>query len=263
MCKRQAYWLPVLAVGMLLSPFASGTKEEDKSPAEPDLVPIEIELPEPFFGGAPLDYFSRNLEPPDFRARPPFYAPEGTKNVAAGKPVSSSIPPVHGELKQITDGDKHYERTSLVELPEGLQWVQVDLEREYTLYAILVWHFYEGSRVYFDIVIQVSNDTEFKEGVTTVYNNDIANTTGLGCGKDKEYVEDYRGRLIDTQGVGGRYIRFYSKGNCVDALNHYVEIEVYGLPKPSDTAHREGETETTTESDLVPIEIELPEQFVG
>lgn len=54
MCKTRTYWLPVLAVAVLLSPFASGTKDEDKSPAEADIVPIEIELPEPFFGGKPL-----------------------------------------------------------------------------------------------------------------------------------------------------------------------------------------------------------------
>ncbi|MCX5656126.1 MAG: hypothetical protein NTY65_15925, partial [Planctomycetota bacterium] len=52
---------------------------------------------------------------------------------------------------------------------------------------------------------------------------------------DLEYIEDYRGRLIDTRGPGGkglkaRYVRLHSRGNSSDELNHYVEVEVYGKP---------------------------------
>lgn len=212
---------------LVLCPLALA---DDADAVSEGMAPIEIELPEPFFGGTPIDYWSPNLEPEDFTDRPPFLAPEGTENVALNKPVTSSVPPIHGELQQITDGDKHYARTSLVELPDGLQWVQIDLEKEHDIYALLVWHFHEGKRVYFDVVVQVSNDPEFNEGVTTIYNNDHDNSSGLGVGQDKEYVEDYRGRLIDAQGVSGRYVRLYSNGNTADDFNHYVEVEVYGLP---------------------------------
>ncbi|HDP35022.1 MAG TPA: hypothetical protein ENN29_07940 [Candidatus Hydrogenedentes bacterium] len=230
--KRSAVWFGAfaltVAVMMTLIPRAVG---EDA--AEGDLAAIEIELPEPFFGGTPLDYWGPNLEPQDFRDRPPFMAPKGAVNAALGKTVAGSAPPVHGELKQITDGDKHYARTSLVEIPAGVQWVQVDLEKEHDIYAILVWHFHEGNRVYFDIVAQVSNDPEFNEEVETVYNNDHDNSSGLGVGEDKEYIESYKGRLIDANGVSGRYVRLYSNGNTADDFNHYVEIEVYGIPKTS------------------------------
>jgi len=170
--------------------------------------------------------------PPDYyRDRPPFLAPAGTKNVAFGKSVSSSAPPVHGELKQITDGDKKYcEHASVVEIPKGVQWVQIDLEYEYQIYAVLFWHFRDNFVYYWDIVVQISNSQDFKEGVADVYNNDLDNTLGFGVGKDATYEEDYKGRLVDAKGVSGRYVRLYSNGNINDGFNHYVEVQVYGLP---------------------------------
>ena len=47
-------------------------------------------------------------------------------------------------------------------------------------------------------------------------------------GKDKEYQESYKGRLIEVEDLKARYLRFYSKGNTADDFNHYVEVEVYG-----------------------------------
>ncbi|HOQ88675.1 MAG TPA: hypothetical protein PLX03_00915, partial [Candidatus Hydrogenedentes bacterium] len=79
-----------------------------------------------------------------------------------------------------------------------------------------------------DVIVQVSDDPEFKEGVKTLYNNDIDNSAGLGVGQDKEYIENYKGRLIDAKGVKARYIRLYSNGNTADDRNHYVEVEVWG-----------------------------------
>ena len=64
----------------------------------------------------------------------------------------------------------------------------------------------------------------------TVFNNDHDNSSGLGVGKDKEYIEVAEGRLFDSKGVKGRYVRMYSNGNTTNDLNHYVEIEVYGTP---------------------------------
>jgi len=193
-----------------------------------DMEAIKIELPEAFFGGTPLDYWGPNLEEPDYKDRPDFMAPKGTEIVSKGKTVTASADPNLGELKQLTDGDKDYAKTSLVELPEGLQWVQVDLEASKAVYAVLVWHFHEGNRVYFDLVAQVSDDPEFKEGVTTIYNNDYDNSAGLGVGEDKEYIENNKGRLIDAKGAKGRYVRVYGKGNTANDFNHFIEVEVWG-----------------------------------
>ena len=231
MAKMRLFCSFLLAVGALCMPSIAQAEDPVPAPAAGDLEPVNIELPEAFFGGTPCEYWSPVLEPEDYRDRPPFMAPKGTVNVAAGKAVTSSVPPAHGELKQLTDGDKHYERNSLIELPDGPQWVQIDLEKETSIYAVLVWHFHEGKRVYFDVIVQASNDKEFKGETATVYNNDHDNSAGMGVGKDKEYIENNKGRLIDAKGISARYLRFYSKGNSSDDFNHYVEVEVFGIPK--------------------------------
>jgi hypothetical protein len=195
-----------------------------------DLAPLPIELPQPYFGGTPLDYFSPNLEEKSYKPREPIMAPKGATNLAKGKPVmSSDTNPRLGELAFVADGEKGYQNDYLLELAPGVQWVQIDLGQTSEIYAILVWHFHAADRVYFDVVIQVSNDPEFTKGVTAVYNNDIDNSAGLGVGKDREYIETYEGRLMDAKGATGRYVRLYSNGNTTDSTNHYTEVEVYGM----------------------------------
>jgi hypothetical protein len=213
-----------------------------------DLVDIDIKLPKRTFGGTPLDYMGENLEERVYTLRPPFKAPAGTTNVALGKTVTSSAEAtIFGDLSQLTDGNKEAEDTSLVDIEGPVQWVQVDLGKNYAIYAIVLWHFHLEERLFFDVVIRVSDDPEFKEGVTTLFNNDHNNTSGLGVGKDKEYIETYEGKLIGAKGATGRYVRFYSNGNTETDTNQYLEIEVYGklldqpemveidiaLPKPS------------------------------
>jgi hypothetical protein len=132
----------------------------------------------------------------------------------------------------ITDGDKEPGDGNLVELPAGLQYVQIDLGAEYNIYAIVIWRFHAEPRVYHDVVVQVSSDPDFKAGVTTVFNNDYDNSAGLGAGENWERVETYEGHLIDSKGVKGRYVRLYSNGNSTNDWNHYIEVEVYGKPAP-------------------------------
>jgi hypothetical protein len=79
-------------------------------------------------------------------------------------------------------------------------------------------------------VVQVSDDKDFKSGVTTLYNNDIDNSLGLGTGKDLSYIESNIGRIVDAQGKSARYVRLYSNGNTSNELNHYCEVEVFGTP---------------------------------
>ena len=94
-----------------------------------------------------------------------------------------------------------------------------------------MWHFHEGKRVYFDVVVKASDDKDFKAGVKVLYNNDNDNSSGLGVGKDKEYIENNKGRLIKIpEGVRARYLRLYSNGNTANEMNHYVEVEVFGKP---------------------------------
>ncbi len=199
--------------------------------AQDDLVPIDIKLPKPMFVGTPQNMQVKNLEKPLGKARPPFLAPAGTKNVAAGKMVmSTDDEPVIGEIEMITDGDKEASDGSFVELGPFTQHITVDLEKEHNIYALVVWHFHKQPRVYFDVIIQTSNDPDFIEGVQTLYNNDDNNSSGQGVGKDMHYVETSEGKLVDMKGISARYVRLYSNGNTNNDLNHYIELEVYGKP---------------------------------
>jgi hypothetical protein len=191
---------------------------------------INIELPKPFFGGTPISCWAPNFEMTDYKDRVPFMAPKGTAIISRGKPIVASATPTLGELKQIVDGDKNYKKASLVELPEGIQWVQIDLEKTSAIYAVLVWHFHEGKRIYFDVVLQLSVDADFKNGTTTLSNSDYQNNLGFGAGKDKIYIEDHEGRLIDARGARGRYLRIYGNGSTHSDFNHFVEVEVWGKP---------------------------------
>lgn len=196
----------------------------------PKLEPLPIALPKPLFEGTPANLKVPNLEKPLGKPRPPFLAPAGTTNVAKGKPVTSSADPVIGELEMITDGEKAGTDGSYVELGQGVQWVVIDLKRKHTLFAVAVWHYHKAARVYSDIVVQVADDRDFLTNVRTIFNNDVDNSAGIGVGRDMNYVETNEGKLIDAKGVVGRYLRLYSNGNDTTSLNHYIEVEAYGVP---------------------------------
>ena len=197
----------------------------------PDKEILKLQLPKPMFIGTPTNVKSPNLEVVTGKPRGPFYVPKGTRLLSLNRPViSSDMQPVIGELNLVTDGDKSGGDGYFVELGPGKQWVQIDLGAAYALHAILIWHYHSQARVYRDVVVQISNDKDFLKGVATVFNNDHDNSSGLGIGKDKEYIETSDGRLIDPKGVIGRYVRLYSAGNTSNDLNHYVEVEVYGTP---------------------------------
>jgi len=192
---------------------------------------LKLKLPKPMFIGTPTNIKSPNLEAVTGKSRGPFMVPVGTKPLALKRPVKASdMQPVIGELDMITDGEKEGGDGYFIELGPGKQWVQVDLGSSYALHAILLWHYHSQARVYRDVIVQVSDDKDFLKGVQTIFNNDHDNSSGLGVGKEKEYIEVAEGRLVDPKGVKGRYVRAYSNGNTTNDLNHYVEIEVYGTP---------------------------------
>lgn len=194
-------------------------------------VELKLKLPKPMFIGTPRNIRTANLEAVTGRPRAPFFVPAGTKLLSLGKPVAASdMAPVIGEVAFVTDGEKSGEDGYFVEFGPGNQWVRIDLKESAALSAIVVWHYHSQARVYRDVVVQVSDDKDFVSGVTTLFNNDHDNTLGLGIGKDKEYIETNEGRLIDAKGVKARYVRLFSNGNTSNDMNHYVEVEVYGIP---------------------------------
>jgi hypothetical protein len=211
------------------APVAHATPDD----APGRMVALSPDLPQAEFDGTPRNIRPYpQLEPWTDKPRPDFLVPRGTVNLAAGRPVKASdAVPIIGEAALVTDGHKATNMlTGFVELGPGTQWVQIDLGAKARLSAILVWHYHAEGRVYHDVVVQVSDDQDFIADVRTVYNNDFDNSSGLGVGKDLEYIEDHRGRLIDCGGAVGRYVRLYSRGNSSNDYSHYVEVEVFGKP---------------------------------
>ena len=208
-------------LAVVLAPLAAQQATEE----------LKLKLPKPMFIGTPTNIKSANLEAVTGKSRGPFMVPAGTKLLSAKRPVTSSdSAPVIGELDMVNDGEKEGGDGYFIELGPGKQWVQIDLGAPYALHAILAWHYHSQARVYRDVVVQVSDNKDFLKGVQTIFNNDHDNSSGLGVGKDKEYIEVAEGRLFDPKGIKGRYVRMYSNGNTTNDLNHYVEIEIYGTP---------------------------------
>jgi len=216
------------AVGALL--LASSVCADDTKSTEP----LVLKLPRHTLKGTPEDLpVGPNIEPVSDKGPPPIQVAKGVKNVAAGKPVSSSAPPFLGELKQITDGKKEADDDDAVEIKKGVQWVQVDLGEPFAIHAIVMWHDHRYVQVMRDVILQVSDDPQFKSGVTTLFNNDTDNTAGLGVGTDREYFEMQFGRVVPCRGIKARYVRGYTRGSNQSAFNCWQEIEVYALPVPA------------------------------
>ena len=230
----------VTVAGLVITGLLAGglpAADPTIGPKGEKLVPVEIKLPKPLFQGTPKNIKpAATLEKYVDKPRAPFFAPAGIKNLALNKKVTSSdSAPIIGELSMVTDGDKEGSDGSYVELGPSTQWVQIDLGAPASIYAFLIWHYHGEGRVYHDVVVQIADDADFIENVQTIYNNDFDNSSGLGLGKNLEYIDEYRGRLIDAKNakaepVKGRYVRLYSKGNTSNDMNHYVEVEVLGVP---------------------------------
>jgi len=197
-----------------------------------DKVEVKIKYPKEQFTGTPKEVKGALFLEPKRDGKPydPIMVPAGCdKNIALNCKVTSSDPdPIIGELSYITDGDAEHDAATYVELGPGLQWVQIDLGKESEVYGACVWHYHGEVRVYRAVVCQVSNDPDFIDGIVTVFSNDQDNSAKLGAGKDKQYIETNKGRQFPINAVKGRYVRFYSRGNTSNEMNHYTEIEVYG-----------------------------------
>ena len=219
----------VIPMAIVLGLFSATASSEVAEPRI--LVPIKIDCPDHTCSGPPLNYFSSDpveLDDIHYGDREPVLVPEGAHLLSRGKSVTSSEPPLKGKLSQITDGDKACEAPSVVFLPKGQQWVQVDLGDSSTLDALLLWHWHQGHRIYFQVIVQASDDPAFSKGVSTLFNNARDNRSGLGKGHDNEYADGPRGHLIDPRQVKARYLRLYSNGSTGEETNEYIEVEVWG-----------------------------------
>ena len=196
-------------------------------------VPLKTELPEEVLAGTPPEVLAMlypGLEMPP-EERPEFLVPEGTRNLALKKTVTSSeSDPILGKLDFVTDGNKEAAEDAFVELSPGQQWIQIDLGKQALIYAVHVWHYFHEARSYHDVIVQVASDKDFKKDIQTVYNNDTDASLKKGIGRNRPYIDTYLGMFMDAKGVQGRYVRLYSNGNTANDLSHYVEVEVFGKP---------------------------------
>ena len=197
-----------------------------------DKVAIKFVLPPPHSSGTPKEIKSDNLEPDPGpgKLRPPIMVPVGfdKKLTTEETKVTTSEEAVTGDNEYVVDADKTPDATCMLQLPGGVQWVQLDLGAEKTVSAVCVWHDQGDDRVYKDVIVQLSNDEKFSKDVTTIFNNDHDNSAKLGKGTDKEYRERNDGRPIDGKLTKARYVRCYSNGSSSEPVNNYIEIEVFG-----------------------------------
>ncbi len=207
-------------------------RDEIKTPEKVELTTLDIEYPRQHFEYLPQYLIDEvhNLQPLRVGRRAPFYAPRGTEVVSDRKPVVVSGTLKSGAISMIVDGDRDSGKGAYVELGNGLQSITIDLQDAYEIYALTIWHYHMQPRVYYDVIVQFADDAGFTRNVQTVFNNDDDNSAGFGFGNELNYVETYEGKLIDCGGRTARYIRLYSNGNNENDLNHYCEVEVYGLP---------------------------------
>lgn len=210
-------------------------KQADEAAKSDKLVELKLEIPRPMFDGTPKNMPGARLDPNRRKTkRPAVMVEPGVTLLSRKKPVTIDEDNLLiGDAGMVTDGDKD-PAMGAIEFFPGCVWVQIDLEQRAKINKILVWHFFREARVYRDVIVQVSDDPEFKKGVKTVFNNDHDNSSELGQGKDYEYIETNEGFLIDAKDVIGRYVRLYTNGNTLDDSNHIIEAEVFGIPLDKD-----------------------------
>lgn len=195
-----------------------------------ETIPLTTLIPSEKIEGTPIEVKVPNLKPAAAKVSE-LQVPRGTVLLSKGKPVTSSDDfPIIGELSYVTDGEKDAGEGYFLELSNGLQWVQIDLEQQADIQAIWLWHFHSQRRAYHDVIVQISDDPKFSSGVTTVFNNDFDDSSKLGKGSDAPYIESQYGLLIPVKALKGRYVRLYSQGNTSNDMNHYIEVEVFGTP---------------------------------
>ena len=222
----------------------SENKQSADQSGDAEMEQLPLDLPNPVFAGTPQDVPQGvNIDRARLgKRRPPYQAPANVKNVALGKPVTSSDPfPIIGSLGLVTDGDKEALDGRYVELAPGKQRITIDLEQQYEIFSVVFWHNHGDPRVYRDVVIQISKDKNF-EDAKTIYNNDNDNSLGMGAGENYEYFESDEGELAPavqpsenkpytlSGSVTGRYVRMWSNGSTADDQNHYTEVEAWGRP---------------------------------
>jgi hypothetical protein len=223
--------LPILSLFALASCSrpTNGLQKNDSALSAGDLALLQVELPMELIPGSPKDITIPNV---DRAKQSPIKIPKSATIISKDKAVTCSDTevPYEGELSYVTDGVKDGNEGYSVMVSDGPQWMQVDLGNSHFVDAVVLWHFFKTVRVVNDVIVQVSDDPEFKTGVTTLFNNDSDNSSGQGIGTDRPYIGYYTGRQIPANGTKARYVRTWSNGSTDNKMNEFIEVEVWGRP---------------------------------
>ncbi len=150
----------------------------------------------------------------------------GMKNLARGiTPTTNGSDNSDSGIGWATDG-AHGSGGSAWNVGTGKKYAQIDLGWSRWVDSLRVWHYFADKRRYHDVIFQLSDDATFGRRVTTVFNNDLDNSAGLGAGTDGEYNETVTGKIVHFAPVQARYVRLYSNGHTKGSGNHYAEIMV-------------------------------------
>ena len=159
----------------------------------------------------------------------------GLRNLAFGKPVSQSGDAGYDNgSSRATDGDIRNGGWDIGPKATS-RYRQVDIGGPWNIDSLRVWHELSDSRRirYKDVVIRISTTADFSSDVTTVFNNDMDNSLGLGAGTDGEYDETESGKIVHFPTTRARYIRLHTYGNIYDDQNRLLEVMV-GQRAPQD-----------------------------
>lgn len=217
-----------LAIGLACALVASLTSLRAD---DAELTPLKLKLPAPVDAGTPKNIPAGSTVELNAKPPPPLLVPRDAVNVAPGKKITCSDKnATAGDLAKLTDGDKEAEESSILLLRKGLQWVQFDLGVPHEIYAIVVWHAFDTSKIYRSVIVQAADDADFTDNARTFFNNDRENSSGLGVGADRQYFESNQGKIINGKGARARFVRLYSNGSSDSRLNEYTEVEIYARP---------------------------------
>lgn len=222
----------VIALSHVSPAVAAPAKPVTRTVTGDGLVPLTVKLPAAKFMGTPKHVpEGTTVEPPSTKKKPPLLVPQGTVNLAKGRPVSlGEAEPIVGDAGLLTDGDAEAGDGTYLELGPGVKTVTVDLGKPSEIWAVQLWLFHGDPRVAHDVVIQTAADADFIKDVQTLFNNDADNSAGAGAGKDREYFETNEGRLTPVNKVKARFVRVTTQGSTADEMNRFTELEVYGRP---------------------------------
>jgi hypothetical protein len=226
-------WKLIFPPLMLLALVAGLVMTQTSGEAVKPQILIKPMFPKPVFMSGPWACNLPHLEKSDVsKVIKQFYVPAGTSMVSVGKAVTASAAPLEGSaLTFLTDGDNSSDRGTVLVLPPGKQWVQIDLGQSMKVQKIHLWHAQSQlADAYLDLVVQVSEEAAFRENVVTLFNADFDGSLGFGKGSDPAYVETNHGRVIDGGGARARYVRLWSAGSFNNGSIRFAEVAVYASP---------------------------------